>query len=512
MAGMMGGYDRRRDDWQFQARTAEIEIENTDKQLEGAQVRLALAEKELALHELQIEQSEEARTFLEDGKFTNKDLYRRMTSELSKLYFQSYQMAFRMARKAEKAMRYELGVDEDKTAYHIQADYWDSLNKGLLSGDKLYHDLKKLDEAYTDNNKREYELTKQVSLALMDPVQLLKLRETGKCEFDIPEMLYDMDYPGQYYRRIKSVSLTIPCVAGPFTTVSAKLTLLKDRIRKTPISGGDYAYTGYEDNRFIHNNVGIESVATSTGQGDSGLFQLDFNDPRYLPFEYAGAVSSWRVELPNTLDMGGVEEYRPFDYDTISDVILTVNYMSREGGDILKKDAATNLATNINKLLDERASSEDGLLRAFSMKSEFPSELHQFLNATGSSQAVSIPVMQGHFPLVFKGKSLELMGVEIFLKLADGAVLPTAALSGNLFTLGNPAAVGSASATALDSGMNRLLKTTITGVSNGTSVLGDWTLTTQGSVTGLDSSVYASDKLLADAVDDILIVFNYQKA
>ena len=41
-----------------------------------------------------------------------------------------------------------------------------------------------------------------------------------------------------------------------------------------------------------------EAIATSTGQNDAGLFTLDFNDQRYLPFEYAGAVSRWRIELP----------------------------------------------------------------------------------------------------------------------------------------------------------------------------------------------------------------------
>ena len=41
-----------------------------------------------------------------------------------------------------------------------------------------------------------------------------------------------------------------------------------------------------------------EAIATSTGQNDTGLFELNFRDERYLPFEYAGAVSRWRIELP----------------------------------------------------------------------------------------------------------------------------------------------------------------------------------------------------------------------
>ena len=115
---------------------------------------------------------------------------------------------------------------------YIQYGYWDSLKKGLLSGEKLYHDLKRMEAAYLEQNKREYELTKHISLVLLNPDALLQLRETGSCYFEIPELLFDLDHPGQYMRRIKSVSLTMPCVTGPYTNVGAKLTLLSNRIRK----------------------------------------------------------------------------------------------------------------------------------------------------------------------------------------------------------------------------------------------------------------------------------------
>jgi hypothetical protein len=46
---------------------------------------------------------------------------------------------------------------------------------------------------------------------------LLKLKATGKCEIEVPEWLYDMDSPGQYMRRIKSVAISIPCIVGPYT-------------------------------------------------------------------------------------------------------------------------------------------------------------------------------------------------------------------------------------------------------------------------------------------------------
>ena len=46
------------------------------------------------------------------------------------------------------------------------------------------------------------------------------MKEEGHCEIELPEALFDFDYPGHYFRRIKAVSVTIPAVTGPYTTVS----------------------------------------------------------------------------------------------------------------------------------------------------------------------------------------------------------------------------------------------------------------------------------------------------
>ena len=53
-----------------------------------------------------------------------------------------------------------------------------------------------------------------------------------------------------------------------------------------------------DDPRIVRQYGAREAIATSCGQNDSGLFELNFRDQRYLPFEYMGAVSRWRIELP----------------------------------------------------------------------------------------------------------------------------------------------------------------------------------------------------------------------
>ena len=56
-----------------------------------------------------------------------------------------------------------------------------------------------------------------MSLVALAREQLIALKGTGSCEFDIPEWLFDLDTPGHYMRRLPMVSLTIPCVIGPYT-------------------------------------------------------------------------------------------------------------------------------------------------------------------------------------------------------------------------------------------------------------------------------------------------------
>src|SRR5690606_8536093 len=147
-------------------------------------------------------------------------------------------------------------------------------------------------------NLREYELTKHISLRLHFPLAFLYLRATGYCEIELPEWLFDLDYPGQYMRRIKNVTLTLPCVVGPYTGVHCRLTLLSSSTRidprlrnsKAECCEDDTFDNGYpplpDDPRIVRQYAATEAIATSTGQNDSGMFELNFRDERYLPFEF----------------------------------------------------------------------------------------------------------------------------------------------------------------------------------------------------------------------------------
>jgi hypothetical protein len=191
-----------------------------------------------------------------------------------------------------------------------------------------------------EENCREYELTKHFSLKLHFPVSFLQLKTDGCCEIDIPEWMFDLDYPGQYMRRIRNISLSVPCVAGPYTGVHCKAQLLKSKIRTVPLLPGPEACCCHNelkqhcehDPYLVTRYDSQEAIAISTGLDDDGLFELNFRDERYLPFEFSGAISKWRIELP--------QENNQFDFDSLSDFIIHLNYTAREGGPALRLRAA----------------------------------------------------------------------------------------------------------------------------------------------------------------------------
>jgi hypothetical protein len=212
----------------------------------------------------------------------------------------------------------------------------------LLAGDRLLLSLRQMEKAYLDENVREYELTKHISLRLMFPGDFLRLRTTGVCDIEIPEWMYDLDYPGHYFRQVRSITVTLPFVTGPYSGVHCTLTMLSSEIRCNPTLRSpahrcccEHARRNdYEpcpcDPRFVRYYGARESIATSSGQNDGGIFDQNIQD-RYHPFEYSGAICRLRIEIP--------PENNYFDLDTLSDAVININYTAKPGGPALRAAA-----------------------------------------------------------------------------------------------------------------------------------------------------------------------------
>jgi hypothetical protein len=398
-ASKTGSYERRADDLRLQSNLAARELMQLGRQIISSLIAEQIAHHEYLNIQKQIEQSQEVDRFLRE-KFTNEELHAWMQGEISRLYYEYYRFAFDTARKAEKTMKQELMRPEVDATDYIKFNYWDGGRRGLLSGEALYLDVKRMEMAYHENNKREYELTKHVSLRQLNPLALLTLKATGTCEVTVPEWVFDLDNPGHYMRRIKNVSLSMPSVTGPYTSLSCTLSLLKSSLRKSPLLKDDddkYQRQGSEDDRFVDYFGTIQSIVTSSGNNDSGTFETNLRDERLLPFEGAGAESTWKLELPAS--------FRQFDYTTISDVILHVRYTARQGGSQLRVEATEHL----QRLLKE--ANESGLALVFSLQHDFPGEWHRFVAGTEDFTAT---LKRDHFPYFTLGTDIALTSLQLY--------------------------------------------------------------------------------------------------
>jgi hypothetical protein len=428
---ILASYQRRKEDWELQKILATREMNNIDIQKLAADVRKDIAEKELKSHEKQIDNARQTQEWLME-KFNSKDLYDWQVSQISAIYFQSYQMAYDIAKKSEKAFQFETGISDSN---FIQFGHWDSIKKGLLAAERLHYDLKRMEVAYLEKNKREYEITKTISLAITDPKALITLKENGVCEFDLTEPLFNQDYPAHYMRKLKMITVTIPCITGPYTNVNCTLILMKNSIRIKNVIKDDLDYTVKDNDNFSIDFGAIESIATSTAQNDAGLFEVNFHDERYLPFEGKGAISRWRLDMPR--------EHNNFDFNTISDVIVNISYTARNGGQLLKAAAEEELKESLKALEKDK-----GLIRLFSARHEFSSQWHKFLYPSDNNsqiQTLVLDISRGRLPFQYDPKkNIGIKKIDIFLKLREEYLskLPNPALDIN----GNPLSVNLISA------------------------------------------------------------------
>ena len=441
--GLSGSWDRRAKEWGFQFETATLEMVQIQQHVNAGSVRVQFASQDVSNQNLLIAHASAVQSALQ-SKFTNQELYNWMVGQTAAVFFQCYQMAYDLAKRAEACYRFELGIAQSS---YIQFGYWDSMKQGLLAGEKLFKDLKRLEIAYLDQNLREYEISKSISLLLLDPSAFISLKLTGQCIIILPEAFFDLDYPGHYMRRIRNVSLSIPCLTGPYTSVNCTLTLLQSRIRlNSNLNSGASPYVEKpvgSDERFSYGFSSTESIATSTAQNDSGLFEVNFRDERYLPFEGAGVVSQWRLCMP--LDCNA------FDFETITDLVFNLRYTARNGGDALTKAAKAAAilpaGTALQSLQSIAASqskpspSQSNLQRYFSLRHEYPTEWHRFLHpAAGATSPATMQINLGkdRFPFQYRSSTIQITQAQFAIVLrGSSSSSDPSALSGLVLRSGS---------------------------------------------------------------------------
>ncbi|MDX2212460.1 MAG: LamG-like jellyroll fold domain-containing protein [Oculatellaceae cyanobacterium bins.114] len=362
MTEKIGEYKRRKGEWEQEKKVAESELREIDVQIAVAQIELQKTQRELLLHQKAITQSQEIATFYR-SKFSNQTLHNWMIGRLSALYFQAYKLAYDLAKSAEKALQFELPT----TDTFISFGHWDSLKKGLLAGESLMLELNRMSKFHLDRDSRFLEMEKTISLKVSPNLsgelqtlsnKLSDLKSSGVCEFNLSERLFDEDYPGHYCRLLKTISISIqvnfegmsPDERRELELRSVNATVIQ-RSNKTllqpDIKGVEYLLGNHDEQP----NASIlrvdwrtnQQIAISRAEENSGTFgNFDLNilfDDRYFPFEGTGAVSSWRLELPQ-------ETPNRFPLDKIDDVVIRLRYTAKTDSGKFKQDVIKRLKSS----------------------------------------------------------------------------------------------------------------------------------------------------------------------
>ncbi|KAI1171626.1 hypothetical protein F4777DRAFT_591097 [Nemania sp. FL0916] len=390
------------------ANEASREIRIVDRRLSEAKSRLAVCDKDILQQQKQLETAGEMEEWLR-AKYTSAELYAWMDKEYGMVFQRAYSLASEVARQAQRAFSFERPAEKGNFLTMEGGGYWDSARNGMLSAENMWLDLKKMELAYRGKRSHDFELVKYISLRQLDPWALMMFRETGHAEFSLPEFLFDIDFPGHYCRRIHSVSLTIPCIVGPYASLNCTLRLKKHtyRISQDASSSTPYPEAPGGDLRFRTDNIPIKAIAigspdSNSGGTSSGSFSFGFPGDSYSPFEGAGVISTWQIYLP--------PELRQFEYHTISDVVLQLRYTALDGGVLLGKAATETVLSAIGQQTSP-------LALLVNVSSDYASGWYGFQSAlrNGKEAHLNMPGIVGMLPFWTQRLSLNVESISAIM-------------------------------------------------------------------------------------------------
>jgi hypothetical protein len=190
-------------------------------------------------------------------------------------------------------------------------------------------------------------------------------------------------------------------------------------------------------------------VVTSQAQDDPGLFEnqvhYQITDPRYLPFEGAGAISDWHLELPPT---------NQIDVAAVSDVLIHVLYTALDGGPDFRSKATAWAATQPQFATKLFSAANDFSAPAPTAANPYPVTPWQAFLATpsgGADQVLTLGINSSKFPIWTRGKKITVTGLNVYavswgggsFQLQPQAPLPAANVALNSPGLPNLLANGS---------------------------------------------------------------------
>jgi len=399
ISSIVAGFERRRQEWEFQRGLASKDVDIANKQVDIAETGIKIAGQELRISELNEQNADETLTFLKN-KFTSAELYKWMSNELMKIYFNFLNRATNMAKLAQNQLMFErqevVGQYIADSYRSLPANGGDTMpdRKGLTGSARLLQDVYGLEQAALDTNVRKLQLTKTISLATLDPLAFAQFKETGVFNFATSLKQFDRDFPGHYLRLIKQVKTSVIALVSPIDGIKATLSTVgvSRVVTKTQTS---FTVTPIYGKTF-------DSVALTSPTNATGVFEMQQVDNMLKPFEGLGVETQWVFELPKASNY--------FDYSTIADVLLTIDY------------TALNDGTYKRLLIEEMDDTLDAY-KSYSFKNNFPDQWYDLNNQINpaSNCAISLILNRTDYPSVLTSEPV-IKRVTIYAIFKDNVI------------------------------------------------------------------------------------------
>lgn len=395
LAGLDASFERRAQDWEFNKQLAGQDIKIAQQQTKIAEDHLRVVGQERQISQIQSDHAEATVDFLVN-KFTNAELYEWMSKILEGVYAFFLQQATAMAKTASRQLAFER---QELPPDFIKNDYWEAPSDNLLAGAnqgssspsndrkgltgsvRLLQDIFQLDQYAFETDRRRLEITRPFSVAALAPIEFQRFRETGQLIFNTSMEKFDRDFPGHYMRLIRRVKLTLVALVPP--TQGIKAVLQNTGVSYVVIGSGTAGFQKVPVAR------DPELVALSGANEATGLFELQqMNNDKLLPFENTGVECTWILQMPKASNS--------FDFNTIADVIFTVEYTALHSNEY---------KTRVIEELDTKVSAD----RSFAFRSRFADAWYDLANyeQMASPMTVSFDISKFEFPANVRDPKIE---------------------------------------------------------------------------------------------------------
>ncbi|MFJ4391202.1 Tc toxin subunit A-related protein [Pseudomonas soli] len=334
---IQAAFERRDQEWRYEQRQAELDLEIIDKEFAELDIELKAASISLAGATQERENLDETYAFATSG-FIIVPVYQWLVGRQEFIYGAAYNAVLSLCQATQAAWRYEIG--DNTRADFIKTSGWSESYKGMLAGESLLVDLQEMENAFLAANERRLTIKKTISLKTLLGNKwakaLAKLSAGKIIDFELKTQHFDSNYPGHYQRQIRHLSVSflahheksLGTPSGILTqTANTLLTRMDHDALKYFYGSSKTLPASVTRNVRAEQSMALSSLTQDDGLGytpGQWVYESMVHDERYLPFEGTGALSRWALQLPDTQFSASLTE-------SLDDIHLNLIYTAKPG-------------------------------------------------------------------------------------------------------------------------------------------------------------------------------------